>query len=107
MAWVCRSVLTLLLTVTLFGAASFQPSVVLAAEIAAAAEPCCDHDCPDEPGCDIPCSMMARCGTSPALLGSGPEPAEFIMASLAHAVPPDGLLPSSLARDGPERPPRN
>lgn len=102
-----RPFLALLLAVTLFGATALEASANLTAEIAvAAAEPCCEGDCPDDPACEASCIMMQRCGTGMSALLQASEPktddAATVTAFFLHdQSPPRGLSPHGL-----KRPPR-
>lgn len=106
MTWLARSILVLLLAVTLIGATINDASAGLTAEIMAATDPCCEGECPDEPVCGATCTMMARCGVqmlSPLLIPSVQAPAIETAAVLLN---PDRHLPTGIAPDGLRRPPR-
>ncbi|MDP2740392.1 MAG: hypothetical protein Q8O82_17190 [Pseudorhodobacter sp.] len=106
MAALLRPFLALLLAVTLLGATSFEASANLAAEIAAAAEPCCDGDCPDDPACDTSCTMMQRCGTGMSALPQASEPKTMDAPTVTALFPDDQSPPRGLSPHGLKRPPR-
>jgi len=106
MSSLLRPFLALLLAVTLLGATSFEASANLAAEIAAAAEPCCDGDCPDDPACDTSCTMMQRCGTGMSALPQASEPKTMDAPTGTALFPDDQSPPRGLSPHGLNRPPR-
>jgi hypothetical protein len=106
MSLLVRSILAILLAVSLFGATVGEASSVLAAEIAAAEDPCCEGDCPKDMTCGAACEMMMRGGVPvfslpvvQAVVLSVPETSVSLL--MAKLYPPSGL-PS----DGLRRPPR-
>lgn len=106
MAAFLRSFFVILLAVTLLGATTFEVSANMKAEIAAAADPCCDGNCSGDPACETSCTMTQRCGTGLTawLQASQPNvPAAFGVATL---FPDDQGPPSGLAPLGLKRPPR-
>lgn len=106
MTWLVRSFLALLLAVSLVGATANEVSAGLTAEIAAAADPCCEGDCPDDPACGAACAMMAP-GGMPTL---APSQALALNAAAeetgARLLVPDQHPTSGLTPDGLKRPPR-
>lgn len=99
-----RPFLALLLAVTLLGVTAFEASANLTSEIVAAAEPCCDGDCPNDPACEASCTMMQRCGTT---ISGLPQASEQINTRTVTALfPDDESLPGGLAPHGLKRPPR-
>jgi hypothetical protein len=101
-----RSFLAILMVVTLLGVTAYSTSVTLAAEIAAAVDPCCEDDCPEDPACDTTCAMMARSGMQL------PWPLQAPVLTVA-ALGNSAALPIfdqpplvGLALDGLKRPPR-
>ena len=101
-----RPFLVLLLAVTLLGATSFEVSANLTAEIAAAAEPCCDGGCPDDPACEASCPMMQRCGTGMSALLQASEPKTIDAPTVTTLFPDDQSPPRGLSPHGLKRPPR-
>ena len=106
MSWIVRSFLAVLLAVSLFGAAVSEVSAGLAAEIAAAADPCCEGDCPEDTACGVACEMMARGGMTLLALVQVPGLSVAAEASAAVLMLPDLHPPSGLPPDGLRRPPR-
>lgn len=106
MSWIVRSFLSVLLAVSLIGATVSEVSAGLAAEIAAAADPCCEGDCPDDQACGVACEMMARGGMTMLALAQVPGLSVTDEASAATLMLPDVHLPSGLPPDGLRRPPR-
>jgi hypothetical protein len=106
MSWIVRPFLAVLLAVSLFGATVSEVSAGLAAEIAAAADPCCEGDCPDDMACGVACEMMARGGTTMLALVQVPGLSFAGRDSAAVLMLPDRHPPSGLAPDGLRRPPR-
>jgi hypothetical protein len=106
MSWIVRSFLAVLLAVSLFGAAVSEVSAGLAAEIAAAADPCCEGDCPEDTACSVACEMMARGGMTLLALVQVPGLSVTEEASAAVLMLPDLHPPSGLPPDGLRRPPR-
>ena len=105
MSWLVRTILTLLLTASLFGTAVGEASAGLAAEIAAAANPCCESDCPDIPACGAACAMTR--GGAPVF--SLPQAQALVLAALetdATLSMIDQHLASGPPPDGVRRPPR-
>lgn len=103
MSLLVRSILAILLSVSLFGATVGEASSVLAAEIAAVEDPCCEGDCPKDMTCGAACETMMRGGGqvfSPplvqALVLSAPETSASLLMADMH--PPSGLPPDSLRR---------
>ena len=104
---VLRLVLALVLTVAVLVSATSQPASALTNEIAMAAMPCCDDDCPDDPSCELACMAMLRCAVSTTVL---PTPLvdtgvfAALISGIGYPDPPwsgDGLRPEGL-----KRPPR-
>ena len=106
MSWMVRSFLAVLLAVSLFGATVSEVSAGLAAEIAAAADPCCEGDCPDDQACGVACEMMARGGMTMLALVQVPGLSVADEASAAIMMLPDLHPPSGLPPEGLRRPPR-
>lgn len=106
MAAMFRSFLAFLMVVTLLGTTAFEASAGLVAEIAAAADPCCEGECPDDPACGTTCIMMMRGGVPTFALPQTPEdlfisPETIVSLLMLEQPPPSGLPP-----DGLKRPPR-
>jgi hypothetical protein len=83
-----------------------EMSAGLAGEIAAAADPCCDRECPDDPVCGAANAMTARCGLQafwPLQTGSL-EPA--VLRLSARAPISDRILPCGPLLEHLRRPPR-
>ena len=104
---VLRLFLALFLTVAVLVSATSQPASALTNEIAMAAMPCCDDDCPDDPSCQLACMAMLRGAVSTSVL---PAPLvdtgvfAALISGIGYPDPPwsgDGLRP-----DGLKRPPR-
>ena len=104
---VLRLFLALILTVAVLVSATSQPASALTNEIAMAAMPCCDDDCPDDPSCELACMAMLRCAVSTTVL---PTPLvdtgvfAALISGIGYPDPPwsgDGLRPEGL-----KRPPR-
>ena len=106
MSWIVRPFLAVLLAVSLFGATVSEVSAGLAAEIAAAADPCCEGDCPDDQACGVACEMMARGGMTMLALVQVPGLSVADEASAAIMMLPDLHPPSGLPPEGLRRPPR-
>lgn len=106
MAAFFRPFLALLLAVTLFGATAFEASANLTAEIAAAAEPCCEGDCSEDAACDDACTMMQRCGTGMTAFLQVSEPQTVGAFTVTTLFPDDYSPPRGLASNGLKRPPR-
>ncbi|MDZ4096540.1 MAG: hypothetical protein U1D35_16705 [Paracoccaceae bacterium] len=106
MAAFFRPFLAILLAVTLLGATAFEASANLTAEIAAAAEPCCEGDCPDDPACEASCTMMQRCGTGMSALLQASEPKTIDAPTVTALFPDDQSPPRGLSPHGLKRPPR-
>lgn len=100
MSWIVRSFLAVLLAVSLFGATVSEVSAGLAAEIAAASDPCCEGDCPDDQACGVACEMMARGGMT--MLALVQVPGLFVTdeASAATLMLPDGVCCVSVSGSG-------
>jgi len=104
---VLRLFLALFLTVAVLVSATSQPASALTNEIAMAAMPCCDDDCPDDPSCELACIAMLRCAVTTTVL---PTPLvdtgvfAALISGIGYPDPPwsgDGLRPEGL-----KRPPR-
>lgn len=106
MAAFFRPFLALLLAVSLLGATAFEASANLTAEIAAAAEPCCEGDCPDDPACEASCTLMQRCGTGMSALLQTSEPKTDDAPTVTTLFPDDYGPPRGLSPHGLKRPPR-
>jgi hypothetical protein len=106
MSWMVRPFLAVLLAVSLFAATVSEVSAGLAAEIAAAADPCCEGDCPDDQACSVACEMMARGGMTLLALVQVPGLSVTEEATAAVLMLPDLHPPSGLPPDGLRRPPR-
>ncbi|MCT8330767.1 hypothetical protein [Albidovulum sediminis] len=106
MIWFNRPILVLLLAVTLFGAATLQHTSGVASEIATSMAHCCDGDCPDEPVCDHPCSLMARCSGALAVPAFSSGPDALVAAEGSAEFSLDQPLPSDHSPAGLKRPPR-
>ena len=106
MTLLTRTFLALLLAVSLFGATVSEVSAGLTAEIAAATDPCCEGDCPNDPACGAACAMMARNGMP--ILSPLPALAFTVAAqeSITRLSMPDHHPASGLPPDGLRRPPR-
>jgi hypothetical protein len=106
MTWFIRPFLALFLALSLFGATVTEVSAGLAAEIAAAADPCCEGDCPDDTACGAACEMMMRGGVP---VFSQPQAQAIMLVApetIATLLMTDRHHPSGLAPDGIRRPPR-
>lgn len=101
-----RPFLAILLAVTLLGATAFEASANLTAEIAAAAEPCCEGDCPDDEACEASCAMMQRCGTGMTALLQTSQPKTMDAPTVTTLFPDDYGPPRGLSPHGLKRPPR-
>lgn len=106
MAALLRPFLALLLAVTLLGATAFEASANLTAEIAAAAAPCCDGDCPQDPVCGATCKMMQRCGAGMIATLQAADPRPLDAPEVAILTHDDQSPPRGLAPHGLKRPPR-
>lgn len=106
MASFFRPLLALLLAVSLLGATAFEASANLTAEIAAAAEPCCEGDCPDDPACEASCTMMQRCGTGMSALLQTSEPKTVDAPTVTTLFTDDYSPPRGLSPHGLKQPPR-
>lgn len=105
MAALLRPFLAILLAVSLLGATAFEASANLTAEIAAA-EPCCEGDCPDDPACEATCTLMQRCGTGMSALLQTSEPKTVDAPAVTTLFPDDQSPPRGLSPHGLKRPPR-
>jgi hypothetical protein len=101
-----RSVLMLLMLATLLGVSTYGASAALTAEIAAAADPCCEGDCPDDPACGASCAIMIRCGTANGVLPQSEEVRTLPGITVTALQPDDPSQPSGRSPDGLRRPPR-
>jgi hypothetical protein len=106
MAAFFRRFFVILLAVTLLGATSFELSANVTAEIAAAADPCCDGDCSGDPACETSCTMTQRCGTGLTAWLQVYQPNVLAALGVATLFPDDQGPPTGLAPHGLKRPPR-
>lgn len=106
MSLLTRSLLALLMALSLIGATVSDVSAALPAEIAAATDACCEGGCRADPACGAACAMMVQGGI--AIL-SPLQALAFTVAEreiVARLSIPDQQQPSGLSPDGLTRPPR-
>ena len=104
---VLRLLFCLVLTVAVLVSATSQSAYALTNEIAMAAMPCCDDDCPDDPSCELACMAMLRCAVGASVLAAPWMDTGVVAALISgprYPDPPwagDGQRPEGL-----KRPPR-
>lgn len=106
MSTLVRSLLAVLLAVSLFGASVSEVSAGLAAEIAAVTDPCCEGDCPDEPACGAACIMMMRVGMPHFALPHTPVDRFISQETVASLLMLEQPPPYGLPQEGLKRPPK-
>ncbi len=106
MRWLVSPFLALLLAVSILGATVGDISAELTADIAAATDPCCEGDCPDDRACDATCAMMAHSLLLVFWPLHTPLPKVTTQETAAVLLTLDRHPPSGLSPDGLRRPPR-
>lgn len=101
-----RTLLALLVVMTLLGSTAMDVPTGLAAGIATEAGACCEGDCPEDPPCQASCALLLRCGAQTGAI----LPVADKRFSPGH-VSVEQLLPEQSPPAGPppeglERPPR-